>query len=286
MNKLLSGTILFLVCLLQGCASNQPTSRTESSELKDLGRHSFKITTGSPAAQFAFDRGLNLAYSFGHYAAEQEFRKALKADPDCAMAYWGIALVNGPHINFPMVPPDKAATAWESLTQAKRLVGHCSQLEKALVKALESRYANPQPEDRTPLDTAYAAAMREVASEFPNNPEATTLFAEAAMDLHPWDFWKNGLAQPWTQEILDALEQALRTDPHHPGANHYYIHVVEASPNPQRAIVEAERLRKLVPGSSHMVHMPAHIYSRVGQWEDAAQANRDALKADRAYRAA
>ena len=125
------------------------------------------------------------------------------------MAYWGIALVNGPHINFPMVPPDKAATAWESLTQAKRLVGHCSQLEKALVKALESRYANPQPEDRTPLDTAYAAAMREVASEFPNNPEATTLFAEAAMDLHPWDFWKNGLAQPWTQEILDALEQAL-----------------------------------------------------------------------------
>jgi len=286
MNKLPSWTILILCCLLQGCASNQWTSQTESPELKDLGSHRFRITTPSPAAQMAFNRGLNLAYSFGHYAAEQEFRKALKADPDCAMAYWGIALVNGPHINFPLVPPDKAATAWESLTQAKRLIGRCSPLERALVKALESRYANPQPEDRASLDAAYAAAMRAVAKAYPDNPEATTLFAEAAMDLHPWDFWTNGLPQPWTHEILETLEQTLRIDPKHPGANHFYIHVVEGSPNPQRAILEADRLRRLVPDSSHMVHMPSHIYSRVGRWEDAAQANLDALKADRAYRAA
>ena len=257
-----------------------------SPQLEHLGTHSFKITTRSRAAQQNFDRGLTLAYSFGHYAAEQEFRRALTADTNCAMAYWGIALVNGPHINFPVVPPDKAAAAWDALIQAKRLAPQSSPLEQALIKALEARYANPQPDDRSSLDAAYASAMREVWHEYPRNADVATLFAESAMDLHPWDFWTNGAPQPWTPEIVETLETALRLDPKNPGANHFYIHVVEASPEPARALAEADRLRTLVPDASHMVHMPAHIYSRVGQWNAAADASHAAMKADVLYRAA
>ena len=269
-----------------GYAFLSAAAEPASPQLEHLGKHSFKITTRSRAAQQNFDRGLTLAYSFGHYAAEQEFRRALTADTNCAMAYWGIALVNGPHINFPVVPPDKAAAAWDALIQAKRLAPQSSPLEQALIKALEARYANPQPDDRSSLDAAYASAMREVWHEYPRNADVATLFAESAMDLHPWDFWTNGAPQPWTPEIVETLETALRLDPKNPGANHFYIHVVEASPEPARALAEADRLRTLVPDASHMVHMPAHIYSRVGQWNAAADASHAAMKADVLYRAA
>jgi len=269
-----------------GYAFLSAAAEPASPQLEHLGTHSFKITTRSRAAQQNFDRGLTLAYSFGHYAAEQEFRRALTADTNCAMAYWGIALVNGPHINFPVVPPDKAAAAWDALIQAKRLAPQSSPLEQALIKALEARYANPQPDDRSSLDAAYASAMREVWHEYPRNADVATLFAESAMDLHPWDFWTNGAPQPWTPEIVETLETALRLDPKNPGANHFYIHVVEASPEPARALAEADRLRTLVPDASHMVHMPAHIYSRVGQWNAAADASHAAMKADVLYRAA
>jgi len=274
------------LCLLAGgCAADCARADGAVPRLEHLGTHTFKITTDSRAAQRDFDRGLNLAYSFGHYAAEQEFRHALKADTNCAMAYWGIALVNGPHINFPLVPPDKAAAAWDALVQAKRLAPRCSPLEQALIQALASRYANPQPEDRSPLDSAYASALREVWHAYPRNADVATLFAEAAMDLHPWDYWTNGLPQPWTPEIIDALESALRLDPKHPGANHFYIHIMEASPHPAKALASAKRLPALVPDSSHMVHMPAHTYSRIGQWDAAADANRKAMKVDVRYRA-
>ena len=255
-------------------------------ELRRLGHHSFKVTTASAEAQRAFDRGLTLAYAFSHYAAEQEFRRALQADPQCAMAWWGIALVNGPHINFPMVTPDRAATAWEALSQAKAIAPRATPLEQALIQALGERYANPQPEDRGPLDTAYATAMRQVWRAYPDNADVGTLFAEAAMDLHPWDFWNKAGPQPWTPEILATLERVLQLDRKHPGANHLYIHAVEASPHPYKAVPAADRLRKLVPDASHLVHMPAHIYARVGRWDDAAAANRDAMKADARYRAA
>ena len=253
--------------------------------MNNLGQHSFKITTKSAEAQRAFDRGLTWAYSFGHFAAEREFRAALTADPDCAMAWWGIALVNGPHINFPLVPPEKAAKAWEAITAAQRLATQCSPLEKSLIGALAKRYANPQPEDRAPLDQAYAEAMRGIWRANPGLADIAVLFAEAAMDLHPWNYWDKGAAQPWTGEIVETLEAALRLDLKHPGANHYYIHIVEASAAPERALAAADRLRNLVPDSSHMVHMPAHIYSRVGQWEKAATANRNAMLADARYRA-
>lgn len=269
-----------------GCTTSHRSSGAQTSSLRSLGQHAFKITTTSGEAQRAFDRGLTWAYSFGHVAAEQEFRAALAADPDCAMAWWGVALVNGPHINFPLVPPAQAAKAWEAITAAQRLAALGTPLEQSLINALARRYANPQPEDRAPLDQAYADAMREVWRVNPANADIATLFAEAAMDLHPWNYWKKGVAQPWTGEIVATLETALRLAPNHPGANHYYIHIVEASTAPERALTAADRLRHLVPDSSHQVHMPSHIYARVGQWEKAAVANRLAMQADARYRAA
>jgi len=287
MKKIALRSLWFLIALsLMSCASS-PGGRTGSRPvLGHLGHHSFKVTTRSAAAQQAFDRGLIWAYSFGHFAAEQEFRAALTADPDCAMAWWGIALVNGPHINFPVVPPDKAAKAWEAITNAQRLARRCSPLEQSLIAAIAKRYTQPQPEDRAPLDQAYADAMRSLWQANPGNADIASLFAEAAMDLHPWNYWSNGKAQPWTDEIVSTLETALRLDPEHPGANHLYIHIVEASSTPGRALPAADRLGRLVPDSSHMVHMPSHIYARVGQWEKAAAANRKAMKADARYRAA
>ncbi len=234
----------------------------------------------------AFNRGLTWAYSFGHSAAEQEFRAALTADPDCAMAWWGIALVNGPHINFASVPPDKAVKAWEAITTAQRLAEHGSPLERSMIDALAKRYANPQPGDRAPLDQAYANAMRDVWKANPQNPDVATLFAEAEMDLHPWNYWSDGRPQPWTTEIVETLETALRLNSRHPGANHFYIHIMEASATPNRALAAANRLRRLVSDSSHMVHMPSHIYARVGLWREAATANQAAIKADQRYRAA
>jgi len=265
------------ICSFQAAAAPKP-------QLTNLGHHSFRITTQSAEAQQAFNRGLTWAYSFGHFAAEQEFRAALAADPDCAMAWWGIALVNGPHINFPFVPPDKAAKAWEAIAAAQRLAAHGSPLEKSLISALAKRYANPQPEDRAPLDQAYADAMRELWKANPQNPDIASLLAEAEMDLHPWNYWIDGKPQPWTIAIIETLQAALRLDPQHPGANHFYIHIVEASASPSRALASANRLRRLVPDSSHMVHMPSHIYARVGLWQEAATANRVAMKADQRYR--
>ena len=276
--------VTVLTCL--GSVAAGQLSTDSKLVLNHLGNHSLKITTKSAVAQKAFDRGLIWAYSFGHFAAEQEFRKALAADPGCAMAWWGIALVNGPHINFPFVPPDKAARAWEGVTNAQRLASSCSPLEQSFIAAVAKRYANPPPDDRAPLDQAYADAMRALWKANPRNAEAACLFAEAAMDLHPWNYWAEGKPQPWTDEIVSALEAALRMAPQHPGANHYYIHVVEASPTPGRALAAADRLRKLVPDSSHMVHMPSHTYARVGRWQDAALANQNAMKADTRYRAA
>jgi tetratricopeptide (TPR) repeat protein len=269
-----------------GCASRTSNEGFSSGgkELRQLGNHHFAITTTSAQAQLAFDRGLTLAYSFGHHAAEQEFRRAAEVDPHCAMAYWGIALVNGPHINFPLVPPDHAATAWEALSKAKALTDGVSPLERALIGALGHRYANPQPEDRSGLDQDYANAMREVWKAHSESADVGVLFAESLMDLHPWDFWINGAPQPWTPEIVATLEQAIKLDPKHPGANHYYIHAVEASPTPGRAVLAADKLGKLVPDSGHMVHMPSHIYARVGRWQDAAECNRRAMQADTRYR--
>ncbi|HYF37689.1 MAG TPA: hypothetical protein VD994_20475 [Prosthecobacter sp.] len=268
---------LFLVAsLLASCVTTQDGG---------LSKHHFEISSNSPKAQRAFNRGLTLAYAFSYKAAEDEFRDAATADPQCAMAWWGVALVNGPHINFPLVPPDKAKTAWEALTKAKALSGHASERERALIAALNTRYSWPQPANRRPLDEAYAAAMGRLAQAYPNDADILTLHAESMMDLRPWDLWTlDGKAQPGTPKIVATLERALAVNPRHPGANHFYIHAVEASPEPARAMAAADRLRNLVPAAGHLVHMPAHIDARVGHWDAAASANVRAMKADAAYR--
>lgn len=245
------------------------------------------VTTASKEAQAAFDRGLTLAYAFSHGAAEKEFREAARQDPALAMAWWGVALVNGPHINFPLVPEAKAKVAWEALGKAKERAAGASELERALIAALATRYADPQPEDRAPLDRAYAEAMRAVWKAHPKSADAATLFAEAAMDLRPWDLWtKERKPQPGTDEIVATLEEALRLDPRHPGASHLYVHAMEASARPARAAAAADTLRDLVPGASHLVHMPAHIDARLGRWDLALEANRKAAEADEAFRKA
>ncbi len=285
----LAGVIgLALACgdPLTVAAQNPPSPPAEPAPLQ-LGRHGFPVTTQSREAQEAFNRGLILSYAFAHEAAAQEFLRAAQLDPKLAMAWWGIALVNGPHINFPLVPPDKAQAAWEALTRAQALTAGASPLERDLIAALASRYANPQPEDRAPLDQAYAEAMRKLARKYWRNADVATLVAESLMDLHPWDLWTiKGQAQPWTNEIVRMLERALRLNPQHPGANHLLVHALESSPNPRRALIAADRLRTLVPGASHLVHMPAHIYARIGRWEAAAASNVNAMKVDVAYRAA
>jgi tetratricopeptide (TPR) repeat protein len=252
----------------------------------DLGSHHRAVSTKDPGAQLAFDQGLNWSFAFNHEEAEKAFREAARRDPELAMAWWGVALVNGPHINNPVVDEAHAKAAWEALTESKKSAAGASDVEKALIEALGARYALPQPEDRKPLDEAYAKAMGSVRRLFPKDADVAALYAEALMDVHPWDQWtSDGKARPGTQEILDAIEAALALSPRHPLALHMKIHALEASPHPENAKQAADLLRALVPDSSHLVHMPAHIYARVGGWREAAAANERALAADARYNA-
>lgn len=251
-----------------------------------LGSHSHKITTRSAEAQKYFDQGLRFLFGFNHGAAIRSFQEAARLDPSCAMAHWGVALASGPHINFPFVPPPAAELAWKELTLARENAAGATAEEQALIEALATRYANPQPEDRSGLDKAYSDAMREVWKKFPNDADAGVLFAEAMMDLRPWDQWTpEGKPEPGTDEILATLNAVLKLDINHPFANHLYIHAVEASGNPERAVPAADRLRDLQPGIPHMVHMPSHVYIRVGRWDDAVEANIKAVESERRYRA-
>src|SRR5438552_2487513 len=250
-----------------------------------LGSYSRKITTDSPEAQRYFDQGLAFLHGFNHRAAIHAFQEAAKLDPECAMAHWGVALACGPHINFTAVPPPAAELAWKELNLARKNAANASPVEQALIDALAKRYANPQPADRSGLDRAYAAAMREVWRKFPKDPDAGALFTEAMMDLRPWDQWTpEGKPQPGTDEILATLDAVLKLNPNHPLANHLYIHAVEASPNPERAIAAADRLRNLRPGLAHNVHMPSHIDIRTGRWLQAVETNAKAVQADQQYR--
>lgn len=252
-----------------------------------MGSHHRTITTKSPDAQRYFDQGLVWAFAFNHDEAIRSFEQAIKYDSDCAMAWWGIAYCNGPHINNPSMDDNHSLAAWDALQRAVSHKGNASAVEQDLIDALSKRYASPPPKDRRPLDEAYAAAMREVWKKHPKDGDVGTLFAESMMDLRPWDLWAlDGAPRPETPEVLSALEDVLAMNPNHPGANHFYIHAVEASPHPDKAIAAADRLRFAVPAAGHLVHMPAHIDVRTGKWEEAAKANIRATEADRKYRAA
>jgi tetratricopeptide (TPR) repeat protein len=277
--------LLGTACLAMAPAS-AGVNPTQEPFFEGLGSYTRQITTDSPEAQKYFNQGINFYFGFNHGAAIRAFQAAETIDPDCAMAHWGVALACGPHINFPLVPPAAAELAWKELSLAQAYTAHASAVEQALIEALRHRYANPQPEDRGPLDQAYADAMRTVWKEHSDDPDVGALFAEALMDLRPWDQWTHeGQPQPGTDEILATLDEVLKLELNHPFANHLYIHALEASPHPERALAAADRLRDLQPGLAHNVHMPSHIDIRIGHWDEAITANLKAVEADRRYRA-
>ena len=272
--------LLLLLVFLTG-----PTSPAKEPLYPGLGSYKRKITTRSARAQQYFSQGLAFLHGFNHAAAIRSFHEAAEADPRCAMAHWGVAVAAGPHINYPLVPPPMAELAWKELQLAQQHIDHTSPVERALIDALGHRYANPQPEDRNPLDEAYASAMREVWKKYPNDVDVGTLFAESMMDLSPWNQWTlDGQPNPGTDEIIATLDAALKLNPNHPFANHLYIHAVEASPHPERADAAADRLRNLQPGLAHNLHMPSHIDIRRGRWQQAIVTNARAVEADKRYR--
>ena len=250
--------------------------------LQGLGGHHYTITTTSPEAQRFFDQGLVLAYAFNHPEAKRSFDEAVRLDPSCAMCHWGVALVLGPNINATMDPAVNAE-AYAAARRALALAHNVSAKERALIEALAQRYADPAPENRAGLDSAFARSMRDVVTRFPEDDDATVIHAESMMDLTPWVYWtKEKAPLPGTVEIVEALERVMARNPNHPGACHYYIHAVEAA-FPERAVACAERLAALMPSAGHIVHMPAHIYLRVGRYDDAIRANEHAVHADETY---
>jgi tetratricopeptide (TPR) repeat protein len=247
-----------------------------------LGPEHHPVTTTSPLAQKYFDQGLAFTYGFNHDEAERSFEQAARIDPKMAMAYWGIALVLGPNYNLPG-DPARGKKAYEAVTRARTLKPGASSEERDLIDALAQRYGE-NGVGSPARDHAYANAMRTVAHRYPNDLDAQTLFAESLMDLHPWRLWNiDGTPGSDTLETVATLETVLKKSPDHIGANHYYIHAVEASPNPARAMASADRLGALAPGAGHLVHMPAHIYIRTGRFHDAVEANQRAIKADQAF---
>lgn len=276
---------------LWGCAATSPRStgpQTSGGRLFDgLGDYSCRVTTASAEAQRYFDQGLTWAYAFNHDEAIRSFSKAATLDPSCGMAWWGIALCNGPHINNPLVPPERSASAWKAVEHALQAAPQSNVLEQALIRAVSKRYASTAPADRRPLDEAYADAMKAAWEAHRDSPDVGVLYAEALMDLQPWDLWTpDGRPKGRATEILAVLEHVLAIAPEHPGANHLYIHAVEASPNPEKGLSSAEQLRNAVPISGHLTHMPSHIDVQVGRWAQAADQNVAAIESDRRYRKA
>ncbi len=247
----------------------------------NLGAYHREITTDSPEARDYFDQGLRLQYAFNHAEAIRAYEEALRYDPDCAMCWWGIALASGNNINAPM-DPESGLQAYAAAQRALELADDVSSGERALIEALTQRYG-PDPEaDRAVLDSAYARAMRGAADSHPEDGDVLTLYAAALMNLSPWAYWEGKEPRPGTVEILSSLKRALELDPENPGACHYYIHSVEAA-YPERAVECADRLAALMPGAGHIVHMPGHIYIRVGRYADAVRANEHAVHADEGY---
>jgi hypothetical protein len=250
--------------------------------LQNLGPHTFSVTTLSRDAQLFMNQGLNLAYGFNHAESGRSFREAARLDPDLAMAYWGQALVLGPNINAVMDAANEAP-AYELVQKAVSLKSKASVREQAYIDALAKRYTG-KAEDRAAADKAYADAMRDVAKAFPDDLDAQSLFAESMMDLRPWGYWMpDGEPNPGTAEIVSLIESVIERDSHHPLALHLYIHLMEPTETPEKAAVASDRLLTLMPGAGHMVHMPSHIYQRIGRYADAAKSNELAVMADEDY---
>jgi tetratricopeptide (TPR) repeat protein len=284
--------LLFLVGFSAAHAmEGVPTSVAEWAHgarlFEGLGEFHRGVTTSSAVAQQYFDQGMRLLWAFNHDEATRSFARAAELDPGCAACFWGVALTVGPNYNLPGMEQARARVAAEALQKAQEQAPHASAVEQGLIEALATRYPTSKPLDPAslePVTRAYAAAMRELAQRFPQDLDVQTLSAEAAMNVHAWKLWSpDGQPAEGTPEIEARLESVLRHDPRHPGANHYYIHAMEASPHPEKALAAAERLPGMMPAAGHLEHMPAHIQQRVGDYEQAAEANRRGIAADRAY---
>jgi tetratricopeptide (TPR) repeat protein len=276
--------LLFVSITCAQHADMQMKSDEKPAELvPSMGSHHHPVSTTNPAAQKFFNQGLTFVYAFNHEEAIRSFKQAAELDPQLAMAHWGIALALGPNINLD-VDPERERAAFEAARKALALAAKAPENERAYIDALVRRYSVDPKADLKQLAVDYKNAMGEVVRKYPDDLDAATLFAEAAMNLRPWQLWTtDGKPAEGTEEIVAVLESVLRRDPNHIGAIHYYIHAVEASPNPERALAYAPRLPALVPAAGHLVHMPAHIYHRTGDYEAAALSNVEAAKADEAY---
>jgi tetratricopeptide (TPR) repeat protein len=250
----------------------------------NLGDYHHAITTESSLAQRYFDQGLRLIYAFNYDEALRSFDEAARLDPNCAMAYWGSALALAPNISNPVLDPEQERDAYNQIQKALSLSKHTSPRERAYVAALAKRYSIDPKADRASLQVDYANAARDLANRYPDDPDAAALSAESLLILRPWDHWTlDGKPQPGTLEVLNTLENVLKKYPNHPGANHFYIHALEASPYPERALASAERLPGLMPGAGHLVHMPSHVFMRIGRYADAAESSGRAAVVDIEY---
>lgn len=283
-------TTLFLITVFTGCVSTQqPNSSRNLFEgqfaplLEEMGDTHFEISTDEELSQRFFNQAMILTFAFNHAEAERSFRQAAVLDPNHPMPWWGISLVQGPNLNVPMLEP-AIPVAWEALQKAQKLKANGTQKEQDFIDALSARYAENPPENRTSLDNAYAEAMGKLAESYQDDQHAQALYAEALMNLHPWNFWaKNGDPQPWTPKILELMESVMEVNPHHIGVNHLYIHATEASKTPELALESANNLRLAVPGAGHLVHMPSHTYIRVGEYHEGTLANQRAILTDTDY---
>lgn len=287
--------------MLSGCGQDKSASSEDPLELAQragaplfdgMGDHHHPITTRDPNAQRYFDQGLIIDFAFNHAESARSFRAAQTLDPECAMCYWGEALALGPNINVTsngkvVMSDEDRLLAYTAIRKAVALKDGVTQQERDYIDALAVRYNGQPGTPREPLDQAYADAMRELHRKYPDDDDAASLFAESLMNTMPWDYWVDPEnPKPHTVEVLDALETVLARSPQHPMAIHLYIHAVEASSQPERAEPHADTLQDLVPGAGHLVHMPSHIYWRVGRYHDASTANERAAAVDEAYIAA
>lgn len=275
--------LLVSLCAALAVVSAAAATKPIAPLFKGLGRHHWQITTKYELVQRYFDQGLTLLYNFNHAEAIRSFEAAAQLDPDCAMAHWGVAYAHGPNINAPMFP-EAVKPAWDAVQRALAFKSKAGAKEQALIDALAKRYAEKPPEDRAPLDLAYAEAMRDVAKRFADDNEVQVFFAEAMMDTAPWNYWTpEQQLKPAAKEAVEAIERVLGRVKAHPGADHLYIHLVEAGPTPEKGVPSAERLAKLTPSAGHLVHMPSHIFLRVGRYHDASEWNDDAMDEDESY---
>ncbi len=280
-----------VVALISLCAGSMVSIAATKNEppprlMPGLGDVHHPVSTKNREAQQFFDQGLKLVYGFNHDEARKSFERAAELDPKLAMAWWGVSLTLGPNYNLP-VDPEREKAGYDAAQRAVALKPNASESERAYIDAVAVRYSNDPKADLHQLDVTYKDAMSKLAARYPDDLDAVTLYAESAMNLNPWHLWTtDGKSAEGTEEIVRVLESVLKRDPNHLGANHYYIHAVEASPHPERALASAARLEKLAPTAGHLVHMPAHIYSRVGDHAASVHCNEVAVAADKKFLAA